>query len=560
MTTQKKICVFFIILLVVSPSITAISTNHINTHSNKIISPISEKLNWDMQDGVGLIFTLTNTFNHTLSNLSIQVIKQNGLLTFLPQINHTISTLPSGQSHELSISIFGLGLGILSILPSIAITVEAQGLTPLQITIDIALFGFLTKIKNLFTNENESYPGYILFAPTTSTRTYLINNSGAVVKTWESSHLPAKSVYLLENGNILRAAYPGPHPLFIAGGVGGKIESINPNGTIIWDFNYNTNSYCLHHDIQPLPNGNILMIAWELNTYIEAIQAGRNPAYLPVGGLWSDHIIEVKPTSPSTGEIVWEWHVWDHLIQDYDPSKDNYGVIEDHPELININNAGERVSDWNHINSIDYHKTYDQILLSVNAFNEIWVIDHSTTIEEAADHTGGRYGKGGDLLYRWGNPQTYNHGQQTDQKFFNQHDARWIPEGSPGQGNILIFNNGVNRPTFDYSSVEELEPPIDQNGNYSYVTGLPYGPAEPKWIYTAPDPTDLFALIVSGAQRLPNGNTLICDGPQGRFFEVTQNKNIVWEYSNPYPDPTLFNRVFKIHRYSEEYPGIQKII
>jgi len=228
-----------------------------------------------MQDGVGLIFTLTNTFNHTLSNLSIQVIKQNGLLTFLPQINHTISTLPSGQSHELSISIFGLGLGILSILPSIAITVEAQGLTPLQITIDIALFGFLTKIKNLFTNENESYPGYILFAPTTSTRTYLINNSGAVVKTWESSHLPAKSVYLLENGNILRAAYPGPHPLFIAGGVGGKIESINPNGTIIWDFNYNTNSYCLHHDIQPLPNGNILMIAWELNTYIEAIQAGR---------------------------------------------------------------------------------------------------------------------------------------------------------------------------------------------------------------------------------------------------------------------------------------------
>ncbi len=538
----------------------AVSPNQVNTHSNKIISPTSEKLIWDLQDGAGLTLILTNNFNHTISNLTIKVIKQNGLLTFLPKIDHTIATLPSGQSHELPISIFGLGLGLLSSLPSIAITVEAHDLPSLLITTDIALFGFLTKIRNLFTNENESYPGYILFAPTTSTRTYLINNSGTVVKTWDSTYLPAKSVYLLENGNILRAAYPAPHPIFIAGGVGGKIESIDPNGTITWEFNYNTNSYCLHHDIQPLPNGNILMIAWELNTYPEAIQAGRNPGFLPVGGLWSDHIIEVKPTSPTTGEIVWEWHVWDHLIQDYDPSKDNYGVIADHPELININNGGERVSDWNHINSIDYHETFDQILLSVNSFNEIWVIDHSTTTEEAAGHTGGRYGKGGDLLYRWGNPQTYHHGQSSDQQFYSQHDARWIPEGSPGQGNILVFNNGVGRPTFDYSSVEEIEPPIDQHGNYTYTTGIPYSPTNPIWIYTADDPTELFALIVSGAQRLPNGNTLICDGPQGRFFEVTQNKNIVWEYSNPYPDPTLFNRVFKTHRYSEDYPGIQKII
>ena len=118
-----------------------------------------------------------------------------------------------------------------------------------------------------------------------------------------------------------------------------------------------------------------------------------------------DHVIEVEPNGSSGGNIVWEWHVWAHLIQDYDPAKDNYGVVEDHPELIDINfmaiSAGK---DLNHINAIDYNEEFDQILLTSAGQDEIWVIDHSTTTEESAGHTGGTSGKGGDLLYRWGNP------------------------------------------------------------------------------------------------------------------------------------------------------------
>jgi hypothetical protein len=140
-----------------------------------------------------------------------------------------------------------------------------------------------------------------------------------------------------------------------------------------------------------------------------------------------------------------------------------------------------------------------------------------------------------------------------------QHDAQWIEPGCPGEGNILIFNNGLSRPDGRYSSVEEIIPPVDSTGNYSSTPGAPYGPKNPIWIYTADNPTDFYASVMSGNQRFPNGNTLICDGPSGTFFEVTPDNEIVWEYINPFPNPTM-NRVFKARRYSPEYPGITKIL
>jgi len=264
----------------------------------------------------------------------------------------------------------------------------------------------------------------------------------------------------------------------------------------------------------------------------------------------------VEPKGFSGGNIVWEWHVFDHLIQDYDPTKDNYGIVEDHPELIDINFGNVR-SDWNHCNSIDYNKEFDQILLSVRDFNEIWIIDHSTTTEEARGHTGGNSGKGGDILYRWGNPQAYKGGNASDQKYFQQHGASWIEEGCPGEGNILVFNNCVGGESL-YSSVDEIVTPVDNSGNYEYVPGEAYEPNEPIWSYTAENPTDLYSMLLSNAQRLPNGNTLICSAQQGLLLEVTQEKNIVWEYKNTLPVSTM-NTVARVHRYPLDYPGIPKV-
>jgi hypothetical protein len=385
--------------------------------------------------------------------------------------------------------------------------------------------------------------GQILFAPMDSTTTYLIDTTGTVNHTWSSKYVPGEAVRWLGNGTILRTIKTG---VYGYGGAGGGVQKVLWDGTIAWDFRYDTNGDLSHHDIMPLPNGNVLMIAWETKTRTEAINAGRNPNSFIGDTFMPDHIIEVKPTGPTTGDIVWEWHVFNHLIQDYNSSEANYGVVADHPELVDINYGNNPVmSDWMHTNSIDYNEKFDQILISVHHFNEIWVIDHSTTTGEAAGHTGGNSGKGGDLLYRWGNPEAYRAGTSLDKKFFGQHDATWIQTGCPGEGDILVFNNGEARPTTGYSSVDEIVPPVNDTGGYYLDPGSPYGPENPIWSYTGSPPTSFYSVSFSGAQRLQDGNTLICDGMAGRFFEVTPEEATVWQYTNPFPYQ-LLNDVFKI--------------
>ena len=391
--------------------------------------------------------------------------------------------------------------------------------------------------------------GQILFAPMQSTFTYLLDSNKEINHTWPCSYTPGEAVYLLDDGSILRTIKIS----LSAGGAGGGLQRITWEGDLIWDFRYYTNNYLSHHDIEPLPNGNILMIAWETKTRADAIDAGKDPNKLFGNSFWPDHVIEVEPTGPTSGDIVWEWHAWDHLIQDYDSGKKNYGVVEDHPELIDIN-FGSSSNDWLHTNSVDYNEEFDQILLSVHNFNEIWVIDHSTTSQEAAGHTGGNSGMGGDLLYRWGNPRSYKTGTITDQKFYGQHCASWVEPGCPGEGNILVFNNGFGRPGVDYTSIDEIEPPVDESGNYELTSGEPYEPEDQIWIYD----TDFYAWFIGGAQRMPNGNTLICTGPFGKILDVTYDKDIIWQYQNTYPNPSQ-NNLFDIKYYPPEAPPIPNL-
>ena len=189
------------------------------------------------------------------------------------------------------------------------------------------------------------------------------------------------------------------------------------------------------------------------------------------------------------------------------------------------------IPDWTHINAVAYNAELDQIMLTAHSFNELWIIDHATTTAEAAGHAGGRGGRGGDLLYRWGNPRAYRAGTAADQRLFAQHDAHWIPAGRPGAGHVLVFNNGLGRPGEDYSSVDEIALPVDARGRYVLEPGAAYGPRGPVWSFTAPRPTDFFSSIMSGAQRLPNGNTLICHSVAGVIFEVTPKGEVVWKHN-----------------------------
>jgi len=378
------------------------------------------------------------------------------------------------------------------------------------------------------------FDGQILFSPYYGTTTYLIDKNGAINHTWPSAYQPFTEPYWLGNGTILRPIISG----------GGGVQKILWDGSLAWDYRYTVSGCTCHHDIKYLPNGNILMIVWETKTRTQAIAAGRNPSTIPGNTFTPDKIIEVNQTGPTTGAVVWEWHVWDHLIQNYDASKANYGIVGDHPELIDVNYGDTFVDDWLHTNSVDYNPQFDQILIDIHNFNEVWIIDHNTTTAEAAGHTGGHYGVGGDLLYRWGNPEAYDAGAASDQKLFFQHDATWIKPGIPGEGHILVFDNGNNRPEGQYSSVDEFAPPVDIDGQYYLEPGSAYGPEDYTWSYTANPPTSFYSVVFGGAHRLKDGNTLICNGIPGKFLEVTPDKTTVWQWTNPYPNPSQ-NSVFK---------------
>ena len=418
----------------------------------------------------------------------------------------------------------------------------------------------------LFVNTPDAYEGYTLF--TAGIYTYLIDNCGRLVQQWESNYMPGQSVYLLENGNLLRTARIGGS--YNGGGTGGRIELFSWDNELLWSFDYSTSAYQQHHDIAPLPNGNILLIAWEGRTPDDAIANGRNPNTVTNFGVWSEQIIEIEPTGEEGGNIVWQWHLWDHLVQDFDDTKLNYGVVADHPELVDINFAangggggGASNADWIHLNAIHYNPELDQIVVSSRHLSEFWVIDHSTTTEEAAGHTGGNAGKGGDILYRWGNPQSYQRGTAEDQTLFRQHDVQWIADTLPGAGHFLMFNNGQNRPGGNYSSIEEIVAPLNTDGTYDITADEAYLPETALWTYTASPQNDFYSSNISGVQRLPNGNTLICEGRKGHLFEVTPTNEIVWDYICPVTTSGPINQgatignfnIFRGTRYGLNYAG-----
>ena len=408
----------------------------------------------------------------------------------------------------------------------------------------------------LIRNDTKAYQGYTLLAPIRSRKTYLIDMQGKVVRMWQADAAPGLRACLLPTGELLRSSFTAERDQRV------RIQKFSWDGELVWDF-VPGSYFQPHHDFTAMPNGNVLIICSDQAKFPPDLAAVGSKAS---GQLLPDCLIEVRPTGPKSGEVVWEWHVWDHMIQDHDKTRLNYGVVGDHAGLIDTNyrkpflpdprtdpdewarlrgmayigRMFQPDNDWTHANCVDYNADLDQIMLTVPTFGEIWIIDHATTTAEAAGHTGGRSGKGGDLLYRWGNPQAYRAGLPSDQQLFRQHHGHWIDKDLPHHGQVLIFNNGYNRVDGkNYSSVEEIILPVDSSGRYARGSGGAFGPDKPVWTYSAPNKRDFYAESLSSAQRLPNGNTLICSGNTGKLFEITPEKEVVWEYVNPVIPDTL---------------------
>jgi hypothetical protein len=374
----------------------------------------------------------------------------------------------------------------------------------------------------------------------------LVDTQGQVVHSWPNGTTNTQGVHLAPDGSIVIAAFDDNNTF---PGVTGRLQQMDFDGNMTWNVLINSPQRLMHHDFFVLPNGNVLVMTVDNLLQSHALADGRDPALLPAPNWFPETIIEIQRIGPTSGQIVWEWHSADHWVQDYDPTLPNYGVVADHPELIDINYPEWvlTVGDIHHCNGIDYDPVNDWIIISARSQNEVWLIDHSTTTAEAAGHTGGNRGRGGDLLWRWGNPEAYGRGTAADQTLFRQHDPRFIPEGFPGAGNITIFNNMVQvltEPTATHplggeSAVIEIELPVDGSGMpFIDPVSNTFGPAAPVWSYS--DPLTFYSPFVSGAQRLENGNTLICQGMFRRLFEVSPGGDVVWEYTDPSASGFIF--------------------
>jgi len=449
-------------------------------------------------------------------------------------------------------------------------------LRKLLLLITVIIFNCKLNSQNTFgttfVNENV-YDGYTLVS--IHKKVFLINNCGELVKEWTSNYLPGNAVYLLPNGNILRAGRVDDNTSTINfGGVGGVVELFDWSGNLIWYYRYHTNNFRQHHDVYPMPNGNVLILAATRINTTDAIEAGRNPSNLSNIDLYNERIIEVEPSGFNQGNIVWEWNLYDHLIQDFDATKGNFGIVADNPGKLDINflNGHSPASNWIHANSIQYNEERDQIVISSRKMSELWIIDHTTTTNEAAGNTGGIYGKGGDFLYRWGNPQAYRQGNESNRKLFGQHMPYIIPSGIPNAGKIITFNNGFGR-TPNYSQIDIITPPTSAPGFYTSYSNSAYGPNNTDLTFPEIVPTEnteFYSNILSSAQQLPNGNILVCQGRQGYFFEIDSNNNIVWEYVLPIDvgNGSSFNQgdtapeanfCFRAIKYGENYPAFDNI-
>lgn len=368
--------------------------------------------------------------------------------------------------------------------------------------------------------------------------TFIMNKQGDVLKTWHFNENMGNEVKLLPNGNLLGNFRTNETTDFSFGGFGGLIKLYDFEGEELWSYDYADQDHLAHHDVIHLDNGHIMFIAWERLSVADAATLGINTTE----DIYPDTLVEVDPT---TNEIVWKWRAADHSIQDVHPEiTDTYGDVAANPQKINVNfnlegGNGDLITNGNimHCNGIFYDSIKDVIYLSIYMYSEVWVIDHSTTMAEAASDTGGSYNKGGDLLYRFGNPTAYKN-TAGSRMFYHTHTPRIIPQGYPGAGNFLVFMNGDEDPgtfIYEFEMPENFILTPDQDNEPNVV-----------WSYHN---DDLYYVRISSAMRLKNGNTLICEGDYG-VWEVTEDGQIAWKYN--YGSGNLW-RAYPIER---DFPAI----
>lgn len=448
---------------------------------------------------------------------------------------------------------------------------------------------FMIPTETRYWDKSTAYNGYTLFG--TRGTTYLVDMEGKVVHTWNIGTNPR----LTEAGTLLDAVGGNPSNSNVW-------RELDWNGNIVWQYTESRSGYYPHHDFEKIYNPKLgdstfIYIANKDISSQQCLNAGCNPANNYTGAQM-DVIVEVD----RKGKVIWEWWFFDHVVQDFDATKSTYGVIKDNPGRININMTGNPVQkDWMHCNSLDYNQLLDMIVIN-SVHGEFYVIDHGNTFipDDPDSSVALAASSKGDFLYRFGDPAKYNQGNAPSvlanwekatsghKQIGGSHDIQWIKPGLPGAGNFLVFNNAEN--LFELtpqSYIFEINPYLNSAGintgkfvnppaaGYNIVSSPDQNLMKEKknmskqivWTYSSKNNTSFYSTIGSSAQRLPNGNTLVCSMNDGHFFEVVpSDTTIAWEYINPvtrdgvkrikvdhYP---TYNGVFRAYRYTSDHPAL----
>lgn len=408
------------------------------------------------------------------------------------------------------------------------------------------IHGLPTGVHRYF--KDMCFDGYNLFPVYFSNETHLITNEGEIVHTWKSDYHPGLFAHLMPDGTLVRGIRVPDQAILFAGSTGG-FERLDWDGNVLQRYikNDQESGECLSHAFCPMPNGNTLVICLERKSNEEAYARGRIPGTLPEHGemfankihkgLYLDYLMEIDPQN----NVVWEWHLWDHVGDAPDQFNLNYTLPPAHGYFSTV--------DWVHFNAVDYNPRTDQIVVTCRNFGEFVIIDR----------------KSGKIVHRWGNPCTHLRGKAPsycddgDEQLFGPHNAHFLPND-----HIQVFDNGCMRPQGNRSRVVEVDP----------VSGAII------WQYKSLFPYNFCSPFQSSTQRLPNGNVLVCASGPGQVFEVTTGPEpmVVWEFVCPWlmdgsvtsylDDRHAFidndaqinkafytNMIHRVYRYGKDYPA-----
>jgi len=395
---------------------------------------------------------------------------------------------------------------------------------------------------------DQTWNGFTVLSPLGTHAAIVIDMNGNVVKQWEGYNSSAGGpVRILPGGMVVGAAGANPPRQE-------SLELVQRDfyGKEIWRFDHNQQistpdgklvwSLRQHHDWQredfpagyyspgstPGTSGSTMLILTHSNHV--------RPKVAATVTLEDDRILEIS----RDGKILWEWVAGDH-IDEFHFSKEARDAIASAPGF----NKARGSFDWLHVNSATYvgpNHWYEEGDQRFNPKNIIISSRQSSFVAIIA--------RDGSIVWQIGPDFSATPELRAIRQVIGQHHAHFIPKGLPGAGNVMVFDNGG-------SSGYGTPSPIALNGQGIYARAtsrvLEIDPVTLKlvWSYTSPT---FYAANISGAQRLPNGNTLVTEGPDGRIFEVTTDGTIVWEYIFPvYAGARPTNSVYRAYRVPYEW-------